>query len=76
MTRKVESKSMSSRRVISKNYREHHAPSPNLTQPTMLTPQQMDATREKGPCFNCDRKYSKGNVCGVKKVFYIDCEEE
>ena len=38
MQRKVESKHMATRRVATNNYREHHVPSPNLTQPTMLTP--------------------------------------
>jgi hypothetical protein len=74
--RKVESKNMATRRVVTNNYREHHAPSPYLTQPTRLTPQQMDERREKGLCFNCDRKYSKGHKCSEKKVFYIDNEEE
>jgi hypothetical protein len=37
MERKVESKNMATRRVISNKYREHHAPSPNLTQPKRLT---------------------------------------
>jgi hypothetical protein len=39
-------------------------------------PQQMIETREKGLCFNCDNKYSKGHKCGDNKLFYIDCEEE
>jgi hypothetical protein len=47
-----------------------------ISQPTRLTPQQMDERREKGLCFNCDSKYSKGHKCGEKKLFYIDCEEE
>jgi hypothetical protein len=76
MERKVENKNMATRRVATNNYREHHVPSPNLTQPTRLTPQQMDERREKGLCFNCDNKYSKGHKCGEKKLFYIDCEEE
>ena len=42
----------------------------------MLTPQQLDERREKGSCFNCDNKYSKGHKCSEKKLFYIDCEEE
>jgi carbamoylphosphate synthase small subunit len=41
-----------------------------------LTPQQLEERKEKGLCFNCDRKYSKGHKCGEKKLFYIDCEEE
>jgi hypothetical protein len=41
-----------------------------------LTPQQLEERKEKGLCFNCDNKYSKGHKCGEKKLFYIDCEEE
>jgi hypothetical protein len=37
---KFESKHMATRRVASNTYRDqHHVPSPNLTQPTRLTPQ-------------------------------------
>jgi hypothetical protein len=36
----------------------------------------MDERREKGICFNCDSKYSKGHKCGENKLFYIDYEEE
>jgi hypothetical protein len=76
VARKVESKNMATRRMATNNYREHHAPSPNLTQPTRLTPPQMDERREKVSCFNCDSKYSKGHKCSENKLFYIDCEEE
>ena len=31
---------------------------PSLPQLTRLTPQQIEEKREKGLCFNCDRKYS------------------
>ena len=41
-----------------------------------MTPQQLDERREKGLCFNCDNKYSRGHKCNEKKLFYIDCEEE
>ena len=41
-----------------------------------LTLQQMDEIRAKGLCFNCDNKYSKGNICSDKKVLYIHNEEE
>jgi hypothetical protein len=75
-TRKVESKNMATRRVLTNNYREHHAPSPYLTQPTKFIPQQMDERRAKGLCFNYDKKYSKGHKCGEKKEFDIDSEEE
>jgi hypothetical protein len=36
----------------------------------------MDEIREKGLCFNCDNKYSKGYKCSENKLFYIGCEEE
>ena len=42
----------------------------------MLTPQKMEEKREKGLCYSCDRKYTKGHKCVEKKLFYIDCEEE
>jgi hypothetical protein len=45
-------------------------------QPTRLTPKHLEERKEKGLCFNCDNKYSKGHKCGEKKLFYIDCEEE
>jgi carbamoylphosphate synthase small subunit len=36
----------------------------------------LEERKEKGLCFNCDIKYSKGHKYGKKKLFYIDCEEE
>lgn len=42
----------------------------------MLTPQKLEEKREKGICYNCDRKYIKGHKCAEKKLCYIDCEEE
>jgi hypothetical protein len=74
--RKFKSKIMASRRVVTNNCKEHRSPSPYLTQRTRMTPQQMDERREKGICFNCDRKYSKGHKCNEKKVLYIDSEGE
>jgi len=41
-----------------------------------LKPQKLEEKREKGLCYSCDRKYTKGHKCDEKKVFYIDCEEE
>ena len=41
-----------------------------------MTPQQLEEKREKGLCYSCDRKYTKGHKCAEKKLFYIDCEEE
>jgi hypothetical protein len=57
-------------------YRENNDPSYKTPQPTRFTPQQLEERKEKGLCFNCDKKYSKGHKCGEKKLFYIDCEEE
>jgi hypothetical protein len=36
----------------------------------------MDETREKGLCFNCNRKYNKGHKCGENNTFYMGCEQE
>ena len=41
-----------------------------------LTPKKLEEKREKGLCYICDRKYTKGHKCAEKKLFYIDCEEE
>ena len=67
---------MATRRTNPNIYRENNAPSYKTSQPTRLTPQQLEERKEKGLCFNCDSKYSKGHKCGEKKLFYIDCEEE
>jgi hypothetical protein len=56
--------------------RENNASSSKTPQPIRLTPQQLEERKEKGLCFNCDGKYSKGHKCGEKKLFYIYCEEE
>jgi hypothetical protein len=36
----------------------------------------MDERREKGLCFNCDKKYNKGHKFQEKKLFYVDHEED
>jgi hypothetical protein len=76
--RNVESKNMAmaTRRNNPNIYRENNSPSSRTSQPTRLTPQQLEERKEKGLCFNCDSKYSKGHKCGEKKLFYTDCEEE
>jgi hypothetical protein len=78
VARNVESKNMAmaTRRNYPNIYRENNAPSPKTPQPTRSTPQQLEERKEKGLCFNCDSKYSKGHKCGEKKLFYIDCEEK
>lgn len=69
VARIVESKNMASRRVSTNNYRENHAPSPNLTQSMKLTPQKMDEIIANGLCFNWDGKYGKGHKCCESKLF-------
>jgi len=36
----------------------------------------LEEKREKGLCYNCDRKYTKSHKCDEKKLLYIDYEEE
>ena len=36
----------------------------------------MEEKREKGLCYNCDRKCTKSHKCVEKKLFYIEYEEE
>ena len=67
---------MATRRTTPSTSKESNVPSVNMPQPTRLTPQQLEERREKGPCFNCDSKYSKRHKCGEKKLFYIDYEGE
>jgi hypothetical protein len=78
VARNVESKNMAiaNRRTNPNIYRENNAPSSKTTQPTRLTPQQLEEIKAKGLCFNCNSKYNKGHKCGEKTLFYIDCEEE
>ena len=65
---------LTTRNVFSNRYRENHVPSSKP--PQRLKPQQIDETREKKSCFNCENKYSKGHKCSENKLFYIDCEKE
>ena len=62
VARKVESKNleMATRRTTSNSSRENNVPSSSPPQPTRLRPRQMNERREKGLCFNCESKYSKG----------------
>ena len=72
LARKVESINMATRRTTINAYKEHNFLSPNPTQPTRLTYQQLYEWRAKDIFFNCDSKYSKGHKCGEKKLFHID----
>ena len=76
VARNVESKIMATRKVPTSSYKEGNTSSSHFTQPTRLTPHQLEERRAKGLCYNCDSKYSKGHKCSEKKLFYIDCEEE
>jgi hypothetical protein len=78
VARNVESKNMAmaSIRTTPNIYRENNVPYSQTTQLTRLTPKKLEERKEKGLCFNCDNKYSKGHKCGENKLFYIDCEEE
>ena len=74
LERKLERKIMATRKPTTHNYGS--VVSPSLPQPTRLTPQQLEEKREKGLCYSCDSKYTKGHKCAEKKLFYIDCEED
>jgi len=77
LVRKMERKIMAPRSLQpTHNYKDGSVVSASLPKPIRLTPQQLEEKREKGICYSCDRKYTKGHKCAKKKLFYIDCEEE
>ena len=76
MARKVESKIIATRKSTTQFYKEGSVATSRFSQPTRLTPQQLEEKRAKGLCYSCDRKYTKGHKCAKNKLFYIDCEEE
>ena len=76
LARNVESKIMETMNPITHDYNYTCVVSPSLPQPTRFTPQQLEEKSEKGFCYNCDRKYTKGHKCAEKKLFYINYEEE
>ena len=47
VAKRLEGKSMVTRRVSIDTYRERNIPTPNLTKPTRLTPHKLDERREK-----------------------------
>ena len=67
---------MATRKHTIHNYKDGSVVAHSLPQPTRLTPQQLEEKREKGLCYNCDRKCTKGHRCAEKKLFYIEYEEE
>ena len=76
MARKIEGKTITTRKPTNHNYKDESVFGPSPPQPTRLTPQQLEEKREKWLCYNCDSKYTKGHKCAEKKLFYIDYEEE
>ena len=74
--RKIESEIIEKRNPTTHDYNYGSVSSPSLPQPTTLTPQQLEEKREKGLCYNCDSKCTKGYNCAKKKLFYIEYEEE
>ena len=67
---------METRNPATHDYNYGSVFSGSLPQSTRFTPQQLEEKREKGLCYNCDSKYSKGRKCSEKKLFYIDYEDE
>ena len=67
---------MVTRKPTTQFYKEGSVATPIFPQPTRLTPQKLEEIREKGLCYSCDRKYTKGHKCCDKKLFYINYEEE
>ena len=76
MERKIECKIMGKRKPTTHIYKDGSVATTKVPQPTRLTPQQLEEKREKGLCYSCDSKYTKGHKCAENKLFYIDCEEE
>ena len=76
MARKIQCKIVATRNPTTHIYEDGSVTTPRLPQPRRLTPQQLEEKIEKGLCYNCDRKYTKGHKCAEKKLFYIVCEEE
>ena len=76
LARKIECKIMVTRKPTTHFYKEVSVATPRFPQPTRLTPQQFEEKKEKGLCYSCDRKYTKGHKYAEKKLFDMDCEEE
>eukprot|EP00253_Pinus_taeda_P036594 PITA_36594 len=73
---KIERKIMETRKSSNHKYKDGSGVAPILPLPIRLTPQQLEEKREKWIFYSCDRKYTKAHKCAVKKLFYIDWEEE
>ena len=71
LARKIECKIMATRKPTTHIYKDGSVTTPRLPQPTKLTPQKLEEKREKGLCYSCDRKYTKGHKCAEKKLSLI-----
>ena len=61
LERKIECKIMATRKPTTHIYKYASVATPRLPQTRRLTPQQLEEKREKGLCYNCDSKYTKGH---------------
>ena len=73
---RVEDKFLIPRKQGDNVTREKCYSTPYHPQTTRLTPQQIHEKREKGLCFNCDRKYSWGHKFSENKLFYIEAPSD
>ena len=76
LARKIECEIMATRKPTTHIYKYGSVATPIITQPTSLTPQQLEEKREKWICYICDSKYTKVFKCAKNKLLYIDCDEE
>ena len=65
----VESKIMETRNSTPHNFKEGSVVSPSLPQHIRVTTQQLEEKGEKGLCYNCDNKCTKGHKCAEKNYF-------
>ena len=70
LARKIECKIMVTRKPTTHIYKDGSVSTPRLPKPTRLIPQQLEEKIEKGLCYSCDNKYTKGHKCAEKKLFY------
>jgi hypothetical protein len=47
-----------------------------LPQTTQISPREMEEIREKGLCFGCNKKWSKGHKCQETKLFSLENNDE
>src|SRR5699024_11188682 len=67
---------METRNPTTHDYNYGSVSSPSLPQSTRVITQQLEEDIEKGLCYNCDSKCTKGHKCAKKKLFYIKYEEK